>query len=872
MQNYTASQIRRMFLDFFQSKGHLKMDSASLIPFNDPSLLLINSGMAQFKPYFSGQEIPPSKRVTTCQKCIRTNDIDNVGKTSRHATFFEMLGNFSFGDYFKKEAISWAWEFITQVLKLPQEKLFVTVYKDDTEAFDIWHNNIGLPKEKIFCMDKDDNFWEIGVGPCGPCSEIYFDRGSQYGCKNCHPGCDCDRFVEIWNLVFTQFNHNSDGSYSKLNQCNIDTGMGLERISTIMQNVDSIFDIDCVKSIRDEVCRLANVKYNEDKTNDISIRIVTDHIKAIVFMISDGILPANDGRGYVLKRLIRRAICHGKHLGINNYFLSSLADIVIKNFKDAYPALEKNQICDIISQEEKKFSDTLAAGMNMLTDIIDDLKSKNKKIISGATAFRLYDTFGFPMEIAREIAEKSGIKINEEEYEKELENQKQRAKSSRQTTTQENLSQQLQEQLKNLADTKFVGYETNKVDDAKILAIIDNNELKNETDTSEKISIILDKTPFFAESSGQIADNGILKSDTATIKIIDCKKILGNKFEHIGKIIDGKLKTNQTVSVEIDAKKRLGISRNHTATHLLHKALQDKIDKNIKQMGSYVDENRLRFDFLCPKPLTKSQLELVEATVNEKIFACLEVTTSQKNIDDAIKSGATALFGEKYSNVVRVVNISDYSIELCSGTHLKNTSQAGIFKIISEGSISSGIRRIEAVTGEAAYKYLLQTENVLDELGDILKTNKNNLAEKATKILNENKKLEASLQKIKLDMAKNIAQIASENAEIINGLQSVICIENNSDVNFLRCISDEIKNKLGKCTVFILSNVNGKINVIASSNNSINVGQIVKNVAMKFGGKGGGKLNNAQAGGLAADNIDEIINEIKQLINKDDLA
>ena len=871
MQKYTLSQIREMFLDFFEGKNHLKLESASLIPYNDSSLLLINSGMAQFKAYFSGQEIPPSKRVTTCQKCIRTNDIDNVGKTSRHATFFEMLGNFSFGDYFKYEAITWAWEFITQILKLPYDKLSVTVYEKDDEAFDIWHNKIGLDESKIFRMGKDDNFWEIGTGPCGPCSEIYFDRGEKFGCSNCHPGCECDRFIEIWNLVFTQFNHNSDGSYSKLSQCNIDTGMGLERISTIMQNVDSIFDIDCVKSVRDEICKLANIEYGNDKKNDTSIRIITDHIKAITFMIGDEIFPSNEGRGYVLRRLLRRAICHGKLLGIEKDFLCQISNNIIQNFKDVYPNLEtkKQQIFTIISDEEKKFSDTLLTGMNMLNEVINDLKSQNKKIISGKTIFKLHDTFGFPSDIAKEIAEKNDIDINEKEFEIELEKQKQLARNTQKDTNKNNLSLQAQEKIKQLSDTKFVGYDENQICDAKILAIILNNEIENETDTKENVSFILDKTPFFAESSGQIADSGILKTETGVVEINDCQKIFANKFEHIGKIISGTIKTNQIATLQVNTKKRLAISKNHTATHLLHKVLREKIDKNIKQMGSYVDENRLRFDFLCPKALSKNEIELVENTVNEKIFDCLGVSTFEKTINEAAKLGATALFGEKYGEIVRVVNIGDYSIELCSGTHLKNSAQAGIFKIISEASISSGIRRIEAVTGNAALNYFSNAENNLNEICSLLKTNRNDVLTKTNKLIDENKSLNEKLKKLNAYKAKNVAKDLIKNAQVINNINVVFHIEKNLDVDFLRLVSDEIKNMLDSCAIFLLNNINDKLNIIASSSDDIplNIGQIIKEIAKEFGAKGGGKKNSAQAGGFLVNETDKIINAIKSKID-----
>lgn len=869
MQEYRLSQIREMYLNFFEVKGHLKLESASLIPHNDESLLLINSGMAQFKPYFSGQEVPPSKRLVTCQKCIRTNDIENVGKTSRHATFFEMLGNFSFGDYFKFEAITWAWEFLTKTLKLPHEKLYVTIYQDDDEAFDIWYNKIGLEEAKIFRMDKKDNFWEIGVGPCGPCSEIYFDRGKEYGCgyEECQPGCECDRFIEIWNLVFTQFNRNADGSYSKLMHCNIDTGMGLERIAAVMQNVDSIFDIDSAKFIRNKVCLTAKINYGENKKSDISVRIITDHIKAITFMIGDDIFPSNEGRGYILRRFIRRAICHGKILGIKENFLCTLAEHVIQIFSDAYENLEVKQvqILKTISKEEEKFSDTLSAGLNMINKIISELKIEMENVISGKTVFKLYDTFGFPFEITKEIANESGLKINEDEFKMELENQKQRARKAQRNLNENSFSIQLQNKIKKLSDTKFIGYNTNQVDDAKILAVIYDDLLKEKIDLQEEFSIILDKTPFFAESAGQVSDSGILKTETGTVKITDCQKILGNKYKHKGKLLGGSIEIGQSACLQVDTKKRLEIARNHTATHLLHEVLREKIDANVKQMGSYLDENRLRFDFLCTHTLSKIDLERIEDAVNEKIFDCLDVSISEKNIDEALQSGATALFDEKYGKIVRVVNISDYSIELCSGIHLKNTSQAIIFKIISEGSISSGIRRIVAVTGQAALNYYKHLEKNIERACLILKTDEKNLINRIESYHKENQCVNKELKNLRLSLANELAKKISSNKQIINGANVIIHTEKNSDMSFMQLISDKIKENFDSCLIFLLNDCEGKINLIASSTSDLNlhVGNIIKNVAKKFGGKGGGKKNYAQAGGISSNNIELIINELK---------
>ena len=872
MQKYTLAQIREMYLKFFESKNHLRLDSAPLIPHNDESLLLINSGMAQFKSYFSGQEIPPSKKITTCQKCIRTNDIENVGKTSRHATFFEMLGNFSFGDYFKFEAITWAWEFVTQILKLPLEKLFVTVYQDDTEAFDIWQNKIGLAKEKIFRMGKEDNFWEIGIGPCGPCSEIYFDRGANFGCskKSCQPGCDCDRFVEIWNLVFTQFNRNADGSYSKLIQCNIDTGMGLERIASVMQGVNSIFDIDTAKIIIEKIARMAGVVYGENYKTDVSIRIITDHVKAVTFMISDDVFPSNEGRGYILRRLIRRAICRGKILGINEKFLTELAKSIIQIFGDAYQNLltKQKQIIETILSEETKFFDTLSSGLNILYNVIEELKASGKNKISGQTVFKLYDTFGFPIEITKEIANENGLDVNEEEFKMELEKQKERARNALHNKNKNTMSMQLQEQLKNLDATKFVGYETEKIDDAKILAIVSRDELQNKFDAHDEFSLIFDKTPFFAESAGQISDTGILKTATGLAKIIDCQKILADKYEHKAKIIQGTIEINQMASLSVDSTKRLAIARNHTATHLLHKVLCEIVDQSVKQMGSYVGDNRLRFDFLCPKTIDKNTLQQVEDLVNEKILECLDVLISYKNIDEAIEFGATALFGEKYGKIVRVVNISDYSIELCSGIHLKNTSQVVAFKFISVGSISSGVKRIEALTGKATLDYFKNLENDVEYACEILKTDKKNLASKIKNCVDENNLYQEKIKILNEKIAEDFANQLIKTKKIVGSVNVIIHSQKNSDMNFLQLVSDKIKFKLNHCVIFLLNICDGKVNIIASATNDIDihVGNLLKDIVQKFGGRGGGKKNFAQAGGIPEEKIDEFITELNKKI------
>lgn len=869
MKNLGVNEIRKKYLDFFQQKGHLKMNSFSLVPQNDKSLLLINSGMAPLKPYFTGQQIPPNKRVTTCQKCIRTGDIENVGKTARHGTFFEMLGNFSFGDYFKEEAIPWAWEFFTKVLELPEDRLYVSIYQDDDEAFDIWNKKVGIPKEKIVRLGKEDNFWEHGTGPCGPCSEIYFDKGEQYGCNSpdCFVGCDCDRYMEIWNLVFTQFNKEEDGTYSNLANPNIDTGMGLERIATVMQGVNSIFDVDTVKSIRDKVCTLANVKYGEDSKKDISIRVITDHIRSVTFMTADGVLPSNEGRGYVLRRLLRRAARHGKILGINDLFLANLSKIVIETSKDAYTELEekKDYIYKILTVEEERFYQTIDTGMELLKQKINELKSTNSTTLKGEDAFKLYDTYGFPFDLMKEILEEENMSIDEDGFLKEMENQKNKARSAREEDNYMGAEETIFHKLDPAMTSTFLGYDNNVVTDAKVLAIVCNDAIVDIAKEQDKIVIVTDKTPFYAEMGGQVGDKGTITTDNAQIEITDCTNFGGNKILHHGIVKKGQIKTNDTVCLTIDEDERISIARNHTATHILHKALKEILGNHVEQAGSLVSKQRLRFDFTHFEAITKDDLLKIEKAVNTHILKGLDVCVKETDIETAKKEGATALFGEKYGDVVRVINIGGYSIELCGGTHLKNSAQIGSFKIVSETGVAAGVRRIEAVTGFGALDFYDQRENIINEICENLKANPKNVIAKSSSIMEENKKLLKEIESLKSKLSSGLLDEILAKKQNINGIDLLVAKVNNMDMDTLRNMGDKLKEKLEQYVILLASNNNDKVNFISMCSDdaikaNIKAGDIVKNAATICGGGGGGRPNMAQAGGKDPSKIDEAIN------------
>lgn len=880
MQALGLNEIREKFLAFFESKDHLRLKSFSLVPQNDKSLLLINSGMAPLKPYFTGKEIPPRKRVTTCQKCIRTGDIENVGKTARHGTYFEMLGNFSFGDYFKNEIIPWAWEFVTKVLKIPEDKLYVTIYQDDDEAFDIWHNVIGLSTDRIVRMGKEDNFWEHGLGPCGPCSEIYYDRGEAFGCgkEDCGVGCECDRFMEFWNLVFTQFEKQEDGTYTKLEHPNIDTGMGLERMATIMQNVTSIFDVDTIKAIRDEVCKIANVKYMEDDKKDVSIRLITDHIRSVTFMTADGVLPSNEGRGYVLRRLLRRAVRHGRLLGIDKMFLAKLSETVIEVSENAYPELAEKQdyIFKVLSVEEQQFHKTIAYGTDILKQYIEQLKGSNQKTLSGQQCFKLYDTYGFPIDLTKEILAEEDLDLDEDAFYKEMENQRIKARLAREETTYMGADDTVFNKLDVAMTSKFIGYDYLKADNSKILAITKGDEIVNTisaNDKDEAIALILDITPFYAQSGGQEGDKGTIKTNSGIFKVTDTIKAGGGKIAHIGYVTEGKIDVDDNAIAEVDNKIRLNTARNHSATHLLQKALRIVLGNHVEQAGSNVNAERLRFDFTHFEAISTENLNKIEDLVNKSIFDAMQIVIKETPIEEAKKMGAMALFGEKYGDVVRVVNMSDYSIELCGGTHLKNTSQVGLFKIVSETGVAAGVRRIEAVTGETAINVFKSYEEKLNKVANILKTNTNNIEKKIDFILLENKELKQKIDKLESKMAGSVIDDILSSIEDINGVKVVASKLNNFDGNNLREIGDKLKEKIGSGVIVLASSKDGKVNFVVMVTDDIvkkgvHAGNIVKEAAKLAGGGGGGRPNMAQAGAKDETKIEQSLLKAKEIIKR----
>jgi len=873
MEKLGMNEIREKFLSFFESKGHLRLPSFSLIPKNDKSLLLINSGMAPLKPYFTGKETPPSKRVTTCQRCIRTPDIERVGKTARHGTFFEMLGNFSFGDYFKKEAIPWAWEFVTEILKLPVDRLWVSIYEEDDEAFEIWNKIVGLPPERIVRMGKEDNFWEIGTGPCGPCSEIYFDRGEEKGCgkPTCGVGCDCDRFIEFWNLVFTQFNKDEQGNYHRLPNPNIDTGMGLERIATIMQEVDSIFDVDVIRGITNFVSKIAEVEYGKDAEKDVSLRVITDHIRGITFMISDGILPSNEGRGYVLRRLLRRAARHGKLLGINDTFLYKVVDSVIENYGEAYPEIieRKDYIKRIIKLEEERFKETIDQGLTILQDYINELKVQGKTVLEGSSAFKLYDTYGFPLDLTKEILQEAGITVDEEGYTKELEKQRIRARSSR----KEDNSLWEQDIYSTLGDvkTKFVGYDTYE-SNSKVLAIVKDEELVEEAEAGDGVSIILDVTPFYAESGGQIGDKGTLENENVLIKVKDCKKI-GDKFIHIGTIERGLISVGDEVKAQIDVVSRRNAARNHTATHLLHKALKEILGDHVHQAGSLVAYDRLRFDFSHYQAVTKEELKQIENRVNEKIYQSLNVHIEEKTYDEAVKEGAVALFTEKYGDKVRVVKIDDYSMELCGGTHVKNTNEIGIFKILSETAVGAGLRRIEALTGLAAIKYLEEKEEILKEASDLLKAQDKEIISKIGSLQQVLKAKDKEIEQLKIKMASILANSLINSAISLDGIKVVVSKVEDYDSEALKALGDILKDRLKTAVIVLASSAPEKAIFVGMATKDvvqkgINIGAVIKEVCKVSEGNGGGRPDMAQGTGKNPFKVEEALNKAIEIVKE----
>jgi alanyl-tRNA synthetase len=872
MRKYGLNELREMYLSFFEGKGHLRLPSFSLVPINDPSILLINAGMTPLKPYFSGQEKPPSKRVTTCQKCIRTPDIENVGKTSRHGTFFEMLGNFSFGDYFKKEAIPWAWEFMTKTLEIPEELLYVSIYEEDDEAFEIWNKDVGLPPEKIFRMGKEDNFWEHGTGPCGPCSEIYFDRGPDKGCgkPDCTVGCECDRFIEVWNNVFTQFDKQEDGTYLPLKNKNIDTGMGLERLACVVQGVDNIFEVDAIRAILDEVCAKAGVEYGKDYKKDVSIRVITDHARSVTMMVSDGILPSNEGRGYVLRRLLRRAARHGRLLGIKDLFLAGIADKVTDCFGDAYPNLKEKQdyIRKVISLEEERFYATIDQGTSILEGYMDQARKDGSNTLTGEMVFKLHDTYGFPLDLTREIASEKGIAIDEEGFQKEMAKQKAKAREAFKSREGSAWEKDLFAGTENNVPTEFVGYEEYECE-AKILYIIKDNTLVESAQQDDQVTLILDRTPFYAESGGQVGDTGIISSDSFKMEVTSCHKTSDDKYLHIGKVISGSAMVGDRIMASIDAEKRLATARNHTATHLLHKALRKVLGDHVNQAGSLVTPERLRFDFTHFSSIEPEQLEMIENQVNGKILENIPVSVEEMPVEEAKKAGAMALFGEKYKDTVRVISVGAYSKELCGGTHLKSTGQAGLIKILGENGISAGVRRIEALTGFNAISYFRSREDTLKKAADAAKTTPEELQHKIENLSDEIKLLKKDIEQMNSKLLKSSLDSIIADAQEVKGFKIVAAKMGDMDMNALRNASDSIKDKLGSGVVILASSKDQKVNLIVSAtpdavSSGIHSGQIIKEAAAACGGGGGGRPDMAQAGGKNPAGIDEALKIARQ--------
>ena len=852
MEKYSLNTLREMFLQFYEGKDHLRLPSFSLVPHNDKSLLLINSGMAPMKPYFIGEEVPPKRRVTTCQKCIRTPDIENVGKTARHGTFFEMLGNFSFGDYFKREAINFAWEFLTEKVGIDKDILYVSVYENDDEAVEIWKEDIGLADERITRLGKDDNFWEIGTGPCGPCSEIYVDRGEKYGCgkPTCGVGCDCDRYMEVWNLVFTQFDRDKEGNYGRLEHPNIDTGMGLERLAAFVQGVDNIFEVDTIRYILDYICEISGKKYGENYDDDVSIRVITDHIRGSVFMASDGILPSNEGRGYVLKRILRRAMRHGKLLGIEGNFMQGVARKVIEISGDAYPALKEkeNTILKLIDIEEEKFNETVNQGLKLIEEISENLEGK---VLEGKEAFRLYDTYGFPYELTEEIMSEKGIEVDREGFDAAMKEQRDKARKARSQQSIVSYTGELTAIVSKLPATVFKGYESLEYQ-GKVIEIIADGKSVDSLEAGQSGLVVFDITAFYATSGGQVNDIGTINSDTLTAEVTDVEKS-GDKYLHSVTVSEGVLRKCEVYTQKVERARRMDTQRNHSATHLLHKALKEVLGEHVNQAGSLVDKDRLRFDFSHFEKVTDEQLREVERRVNAEILNGDDVVYFEKSIDEARKLGATALFGEKYGSVVRVVKMGDYSIELCGGCHVSNTNEISLFRIVSESSVASGVRRIEAVTGRRAIEENNRNYEKLDEIRSILKANSGNLADKVTELVKHNKDLEKKLENIRKDQNKDAVGSIIDKAFDVNGVKCVFAKIDGMNMNDLRDASDKIKDKLDSVVVFLIGIQNGRGFMICSSDKStvkagFNCGTFIRKVAQSIGSGGGGRPDMAQAG------------------------
>ena len=874
VKKYGVNELRQMFLDFFESKGHLVMNSFSLVPQNDNSLLLINAGMAPLKPYFTGAEIPPRTRVATCQKCIRTGDIENVGKTARHGTFFEMLGNFSFGDYFKHEAIAWSWEFLTKVVGLDENRLYPSVYEEDDEAFDIWNKEIGVPADRIFRFGKEDNFWEHGAGPCGPCSEIYYDRGEKYGCgkPGCTVGCDCDRYMEVWNIIFTQFENDGEGHYETLKQKNIDTGMGLERLAVVVQDVDSIFDVDTLCALRNKVCEVAGKTYGVNHEDDVSIRLITDHMRSATFLISDGVMPTNEGRGYVLRRLIRRAARHGRLLGIEGPFLEKLSETVIEGSKDGYPELEEKKtfILNVLHNEESQFNKTIDQGLKILADLEAEMKEAGKSVLGGSDAFRLYDTYGFPIDLTKEILEEKGYTIDEDGFKEEMEVQRKRARESRAVSNYMGADATVYDEIDRNITTEFDGYD--KLEAAsKVTVLTTETEIVDSLMEGQKGTIFVERTPFYATMGGQEGDTGVITTANGVFRVEDTIKLRGGKYGHVGVMESGMISNGDEVTLKVDEQERKDTCKNHSATHLLQKALKTVLGAHVEQKGSLVNPTRLRFDFAHFQAMTPEEIAETEALVNKEIQAALPVTTQIMGIEEAKKTGAMALFGEKYGDEVRVVSMGDFSVELCGGTHVANTANITLFKIVSEAGVAAGVRRIEALTGNNVIEYYRQMEENLHTIAKTLKTSPAEITEKITHLQKEVKELQSENESLKSKMAQDSLGNVMDQVVEVKGVKVLASAVDGVDMNGLRDLGDQLKEKLGEGVVVLASAKDGKVSLLAMAtqgamDKGAHAGNLIKAAAAIVGGGGGGRPNMAQAGGKNPDKIPEAIAKVAELV------
>ncbi len=867
MEKLGLNQLREMYLSYFESKGHLRLPSFPLIPQNDKSLLLIGAGMAPLKPYFADKTLAPRTRVTTCQKCIRTPDIERVGKTARHGTYFEMLGNFSFGDYFKTEAIHYAWEFLTDVLKIPENLLWPSVYEKDDEAFRIWHEEIGLPEERITRLGKDDNFWEIGAGPCGPCSEIYFDRGPARGCgkPDCRPGCDCDRYIEIWNIVFSQFNNDGNGNYTPLPQQNIDTGMGLERLACVMQDVENLFEVDTVRRIMGHISRIAGIAYGENEKADISLRVVTDHIRSTTFLVCDGVLPSNEGRGYVLRRLLRRAARHGRLLGITDNFLCDVVDTVVEENAVAYPELvtKKDYIKRVIRMEEERFRATIDAGLSILDSLTADLAKKGETTLSGAETFKLYDTYGFPIDLTEEILAEKGLSVDRAGFDELMAAQRERARTAR-TSAGDFAWADAENPFAQSPATEFVGYDENE-SRSEVLMMTVAGEPQSTAEAGDEVVVLLDRTPFYGEGGGQVGDTGILTGDNGlAVRVSDTKKRDG-RYLHVGRIVSGRLAIGDKVDARIDLLRRAAIMRAHSATHLLQRALREVVGDHVAQAGSFVEPDRLRFDFTHFEALTPDEIERVEHAVNEAILKAMPVSKTEMPIEEAKKLGATALFGEKYGSVVRVVDMGDgYSRELCGGTHLNNTSEAGLFKILSEASVAAGVRRIEAVTGMGLLSLLKEKNDLIAETAGILRTSPAELAGKAKAVAGELKETQRKLQSLEEKLSAEKAEKLYETASDVGGVRLIAARVESAGTDALRAMGDSIRDAHPDAAALLASVAGGKVVIAAVCGKDAlakgaHAGNLVKKIASMVGGGGGGRPDSATAGGRDPGKLDEAL-------------